>query len=188
MNFLLSPYLILNLGWPQGPVSLKGKGMAGGMNQWVNEVNSRQSHHRRGIRKWGSQNMGPLLFSQPNLGWAAGKAHNHGCPPRTQKPHGRTWKQDVYGWKRALIFHEVFQRILRRCHVTEDLKKVRTQVGHTFTVAYTHTSHTPQRWKALVSSPPISLRSLTLDRRESMVTFRIPMHPWLIMYTCLIRD
>lgn len=86
----------------------------------------------------------------------------------------------MYGWKRALIFHEVFQKVLRRCHMTEDLKKVRMQVGHTFTVAYIHTSHTltyTHTAKALVSSPLTSLRSLTLDRRESMVTFRISMHP-----------
>lgn len=47
---------------------------------------------------------------------------------------------------------------------------------HTHTVAYTHTvthTHTYTHSKALVSSPPTSLRSLTLNRSESTANFRL---------------
>lgn len=93
-----------------------------------------------------------LLFSQPNLGGPAGKARNRSCPLGTQKPHGRTWRQDVCGWKRAVTFNVVFQQVLRRWHVNEDWRKwgcewdTHTQSRiHTRSHTLTHT-HIARLW------------------------------------------
>lgn len=175
MNFLLSPYLILNWGWPQVPVSLKGKGMAGGMNEWMNEVNSRQSHHGRGIRKWGSQNTGPVILTAQS-GMGCRKSPQSRLPSRNPET---TW-QDL---KTRCVWMEKgsdFQRGVPESLEEVTWMKTRRRWGRkwdTHTQSLIHTqSHTltyTHIAKALASSPPTSLRSLTLNRSKSKANFRL---------------
>lgn len=67
--------------------------------------------------------------------------------------------------------------------MNEDQKKVRTQVGHTHTVAYTHTVththiHTHSKGSGIIPTDKPQVTDLKQEQKQGKFqTFKIPMHP-----------
>lgn len=154
-------------------LSRKGKGMAGGMNEWNERGEQQAVSPRTWDQKWGSQNMGPVILTaqsginaeKPTVTAALPEPRNH-----TAGPEDRMCVDGKGLWLSTRCSRKFRGGDMwMKTQEGEDARDTHTQslYTHSHTLTYTHIA------KALASSPPTSLRSLTLNRSESTANFRL---------------
>lgn len=152
------------LRWPQVPVSQKGQERR--RNEWVNERGEQQQSHTDVGSGSGKSEHGSCYSHSPIWDGLQEKPTVTAALPEPRN-HGRTWRQDVWMEKGSDIWGvpEKVRGVTcewgrRRWEGASGTHTHNDENIHSHTLTYTHS-------RALASSPPTSLRSLTLNRSES---------------------